>query len=382
MKFTKNDTLAVKGIAILLMMQHHCFRTASLFDGYSISFYPFSGNTVIVLSNFMKICVGMFVFLSAYGLTFSLKKYNANTVINSKQYTSYLYPRLIKLMWGYWFIFIVAQIGCIFIGQRQLDTYLQNGIARGIYKFAVDFFGLSNLFGTASLNNTWWYMTLAVLIVLVVPFVAKALKKYSIFTVMLVTLFLPRVIQFATSYKIGENNSCLRWSFAIILGVIFAQYNVLVKMKEFMITKNKYLSKTIKFLLATVVLIAMVYMRIRYNKSFANFSFEFNDGIVPVFVIYYCYEFIIGIPVLRQVLCFLGKHSMNIFLFHTFIRHYWFEDFTYSFHHFALVSLVLLLTSLVASIIFEFIKKLIHYDDLMNTVIKKIQEKFIKESSC
>ena len=93
-------------------------------------------------------------------------------------------------------------------------------------------------------------------------------------------------------------------------------------------------------------------------------------------MVYYCYEFVVSIPGIRQILMFFGKHSMNIFLLHTFIRHYWFPEFTYSFRYFALISLVLFAVSLGASIVIEGIKKLIGYDKLLNFVVKKIEEKF------
>ncbi|MGN1127080.1 MAG: acyltransferase [Ruminococcus sp.] len=375
-KFSKNDTLAIKGIAILIMMQHHGFRTESLFAGYDVSFYPFSQSLIVAISNFFKICVGMFVFLSAYGLTVSLKKYDSGCNLNSRQYTDYLNTRLVKLMWGYWFIFILSQILNIFIAPEHTMRYFKDGMFRGVYNVVVDFFGLSNLFGTVSLNNTWWYMTLAVFIVLVVPFMVKALKKYNILFVGLVCLFLPRIINLTKDFRVGEIANSYRWVFTILLGIICAMYNLLPKIKDFMITKNKVLSKTIKFVIATVILVGFYMARTAFKGTYANYCFEICDGVIPAFVVYYCYEFIVGIPGIRQMLMFFGKHSMNIFLLHTFIRHYWFPEFTYSFHHFALISLVLFGISLAASIVIEAFKKLIGYDKLLNFVVKKIEEKF------
>ena len=375
-KFSKDDTLAVKGIAILIMMQHHCFRTASLFADYEVSFYPFSQSLIVSISNFFKICVGMYVFLSAYGLTISLKKYDSDYNLNSRQYTNYLNTRLVKLMWGYWFVFILSQILTIFIAPDHTMRYFENGMFRGAFNVLVDFLGLSNLFGTLSLNNTWWYMTLAVFIVLVVPFMVKGLKKYNILFVSLVCLFLPRIINFTKDFRVGEVANSYRWVFAILLGVICAKYNVLAKMKDFMITKNKVISKVIKFVIATIILVGFYMARTAFKGTYANYCFEICDGVIPAYVVYYCYEFVVSIPGIRQILMFFGKHSMNIFLLHTFIRHYWFPEFTYSFRHFALISLVLFAVSLGASIVIEGIKKLIGYDKLLNFVVKKIEEKF------
>lgn len=39
---TKQDSAALKGIAILLMIFHHCFLDPSRFAGHIVSFAPFS----------------------------------------------------------------------------------------------------------------------------------------------------------------------------------------------------------------------------------------------------------------------------------------------------------------------------------------------------
>ena len=66
--FMKEDAAALKGIAILMMMLHHCFRDASLYDGYVISFAPFPEQTVVRFALFCKICVSLFAFVSGYAI--------------------------------------------------------------------------------------------------------------------------------------------------------------------------------------------------------------------------------------------------------------------------------------------------------------------------
>ena len=38
------------------------------------------------------------------------------------------------------------------------------------------------------------------------------------------------------------------------------------------------------------------------------------------------YEFLEGIPGIKHILMFIGKHSTNIFLIHTFIYLYFYEE--------------------------------------------------------
>lgn len=379
MSFSKKDTLVVKGIAILMMVMHHLYRQPSLFKDYEVSFYPLNQSLVVSVSDFFKICVATFVFLSAYGLTYSLKKYNSDTVISGKDYASYINTRLVKVMWGFWFVFIVSQVISIFLNPEKSLSYFKHGMLQGIYQIIIDFCGLANLFDTTSLNNTWWYMTLAIFIVLVVPFIARLTKRYNFLFVALACVFLPRVIDFASSYNLGGTSNCIRWLFTIVLGVVFAQYNVLPRMKAFMITKNRFISKFIKLVLCIGLCILAYKVRTNFQNHISAQTFEISEGVIPVFVIYCIYEFICDIPGLSHILMFFGKHSMNIFLLHSFIRHYWFGEFTYSFNNWLLIFVVLFGLSLAASVVIELIKKLIRYDKLMFVVCNAIDRKFIKE---
>ncbi len=375
-QFSKNDTLAIKGLAILAMIQHHNFLSLERFEGYDVSFFPFSQSKVIILSNFLKICVGMYVFLSGYGLAFSVRKYSSDNTLNGVQYKDYLYRRLFKLMMGYWVIYAIFFIVSWIAVSRPMTIYFTDDIFSGIYSMFIDMTGLAYIFNTPTLNGTWWYMSLAIFIIAVVPFIAKLSKKYGAGLTILLCIFVPRIVSFGVQLTGEVSFNISRWFFAVVLGVVCAQYDVFAKAKSFTITKNKYLSKLIKFIkfiIYTALLVFLVYSRIYLHKNgFSKSAYELTDNFIPVFVVYYCYEFLTDIPVLRQVLMFLGKHSMNIFLLHTFIRQHLLKDFVYSFHHFALITLAVLIVSLAISVVIELLKKYTGFNKLVDLVDKKI----------
>ena len=72
-KFTKKNTLAVKGIAISFLLCYHCFSQTARMGGAEVSFWPLPQNLAMLISLCMVHCVGMFAFLSVYGLTLSMK---------------------------------------------------------------------------------------------------------------------------------------------------------------------------------------------------------------------------------------------------------------------------------------------------------------------
>lgn len=376
MTFDKKDSLAMRGMAIVFLMFHHCFRSEEVFGKFTVSFYPFPEDMMVEISSFLKICVGMFVFLSGYGLSLSLNKYKNQGNITAKQYSHFLTNKLLGLMWGFWFIFIIGSVMNLFITPHEADVYFKEGICQGIYNIFIDFFGLSTLFGTPQLIGTWWYMSLAISMIVLVPLMTSIQKKCNGLTLILAYIFVTRLVNFAVGFEIGEDSNCLRWVFAGLLGVLCAQYNILARLKAFTITGNKVVSKIIKFIVLTAVLIVLFVVRKKIGPGYSNYCFEFRDAFVPAFMIYYCYEFVVGIPGIRQVLILLGKHSLNIFLFHTFLRVKWTPDFIYSFEHFLLIPAVLLGISLVISILIELVKKYTGYNKLLAYILNKINTKY------
>lgn len=61
------------------------------------------------------------------------------------------------------------------------------------------------------------------------------------------------------------------------------------------------------------------------------------------------------------VMCNLGKHSMNIFLFHTFIFLYWFREYIYISRNPLLIILSLLISCYLISVIIEIAKNKIGF---------------------
>lgn len=379
--FSKNDTLAMKGIAILIMMQHHLFLSADRFKGYEISFYPFPQQMVIDVSLFFKICVGIYAFLSAYGLALSFQKMELKDKSFGKTYADFCITRYIKLMWGFWFIFILCMIASAIIKPAMFDKYFiakgQFQLMPGIWRMMLDFLGVAKLFHSPNMNGTWWYMSFAIIIVLLVPLVVKLNEKLGAILPVVFVLVIPRLMMPYDEFNVGnDGESMIKWMFIAVLGVLFAKYDVLATLKSKQITKNKYLSKTIKFIILTVILLGTLYFRTQVYRAkghdIRNYTYEITDGLIPLFFVYYCYEFIVDIPILKHVLRFFGKHSMNIFMSHTFIRVYFFSDFIYSWKHFLIVDFMMIASALLVSIGIDLLRKLVRYDKLQDLVMKKV----------
>ena len=358
--FTKTDTLLLKGVAIIMMMYHHCFLDEIRFEGHEIIPTFFSIETLMHTSNFCKLCVAIFVFLSAYGMTVSLKKIQKDMDLSAEEFTLYTKKRFFNLMHGWLFVFAVCQIFTFFINRYQVKRY-GNSVAEAIVYFLLDGLGVADLFGTPTLVATWWYMSFAIVIIIIFPLLILLYKKIGSMGMLLFSVVIPRII--SIHYEPFEN-----WFLVIIFGIIFADNNLLVRIKEKKFTKKTFWDKAIKLLLCFLLLQLGLFLR---ESCELGFFFEFRHGLLCLLVIYVIYEFLPDVKYLNTMLIFAGKHSMNMFLTHTFIRHVYLNEFTYSFKYPIVIIAVLFSLSLVLSILIEQMKKWIGYNRLVENLRKR-----------
>lgn len=359
--FSVRSTNGIKGIAILFMMYHHCFATKDRFEGYVVDFFPLSTKFGVMLSLSMKICVGMFVFLSAYGITVSMKRKNENYAFAPVEQAEMTLRRLIRMMSGYMFLFVVVQILSPLLGHNRFTEVYGYG-REAVVGVVIDFFGLSDLFGTPTYLATWWYMSVAVLLVLLMPVFIALYKKAGWGAAILCAALFPFVIQI----RYGNME---RYLLVMMLGVVFADRDCLARLASWTAGGHAVAAKAGKFLVETGLIVFLFACR---NSKWAWTLVDFWDSLIPVVIIAFSFEFILVIPGLRNGLEFIGKYSMNIFLAHNFFRVFWCPDFIYGFHSAWLIPLVLLGISLLFSVALELLKKGIRFDRFTDWLNRKI----------
>lgn len=380
--FDKNQSLAIKGVAILMMLFHHLFWNPSFFSKYKISFFPVEGGHIIHLAGSFKICICLFAFVSGYGLFQSFrskckKDEKMLSTLNGEQKEQYqvksslkwVTHRLIHLLSGFWLIALFCFVFFQLIDGRTYTLYFSHGIFAGILQMLFDFFGLSFLMGTNSLNATWWYMSLAIVFVLIFPFLYRFIRKYGYFTLFVGYFFLFRMFSLSNNY--------IHFSIAMMIGVFFADKNLLPRIANYKICKNGVLNKLVKMILELIVLYV-------FYHTFSTLSYELPEiyfGIFPTLVILFFYEFIIDVPIVKQVLQFLGRYSMYIYLIHDFFLSVLFKDLIYSYSHFILCFFCLLGLSLLAAFFFDAFQMILNYSEKMDQLSFKIQKAIDQQNS-
>ena len=308
MDFTKKDSLALKGIAILMMYVHHFYLSPERWAGYTVDFFPLTESMTVYLAEFLKTCVCVFVFITGYGMTQSLKQKHPNLRPSSTDMLSYTRHRLVSLLSNFIFVYLLVILVSFPTG-RFFEIYGRSGSS--ILYVLVDMFGLAKLFKTPSYVGTWWYMSLAIVLVVLFPLFVKLYREYRwafLFAVMLLPRFLNlRVV----------NTNLLHYTLAMALGMYCAESDLFSRWKNFEETRLRKIPKILLFLFHLLLLAALVVFR---QSDAGQGLLEVFDGIIPVYIAYFGRLYLFRLRGLSPVLRFLGKHSMNMFLTHTLIR--------------------------------------------------------------
>lgn len=364
MRFTKEHTMQMKGIAIIILLFHHCFLNAQRWATvpyeklattkgwgyYPISFAPFSSHTIQYLASFSKICVAMFVFMTGYGMWVSYESQKKKTTMSN-----YIKKRMVTLMTGFLIIFVVTEILAIPTG-RFIEVYGHD--FRSVVYMIIDALGLAKLLGTPLFCLTWWYMSLAIVLIMIFPFVHSIMEKYQ-WVVVVASIIVPRACGF------GQSTDLFRYLLAYTLGMYFAQHDLLARIKEKFMKQN--VAGKLLSLIVSLIGLAVI-IKCRQNAWIGWKYLDFWDGFAAMYMIVISYIYILNGKWIVKGLGFLGKHSMNIFLIHSFYRDVFFHEFTYSFYYAWLDYIVLMAISLVTSIVLEWFKKLIRYEKFIDWV--------------
>jgi len=334
--FSKENTALVKGMAILCMLFYHLFETYADVEEMGVNYAPLSQETFMTLSGFGNICVAVFAFLSAYGISKSLLALIDDDI---KSWYRYSAKRYLKLLVG--FVSVYLSVNIIWFTKFDYSGLYGKGWPGAVYGI-VDALGLAQIFETPTLCNTWWYMEIAVIIIFITPILLKFTKKMGSYIIILGVLA-PALIELPYDFK--------RYYLVILIGVVAANE------KWFERIRLNKIPLGVKYILGLAVLASCVVLRQNY-LMYNQFAYILDAPIAFVFALI-GRELFDVIPGIRNVLMFLGKHSMNIYFVHSFFYLILYRDFVYSFKFAPLIFFVLTLICLAYSMCLEGLKLLV-----------------------
>lgn len=301
------------------MLIHHLFYLDEMRPYYDDIIIHGHG-LVNQIGIFSKLCVAVFVFVSGYGLAISTPK--------GIKLKDFYWHRFKKLYLNYWFIWLLfVPIGIFVFGRTFTDAYGEHVALRGV----LDFFGLLKFFGVDSYNPSWWFYSCIILLYLVFPLLNRFIFKIPYFVICVVVV--------------------LGGPLGVVPGVKVISPYLLVFLSGILLSKTPVgWMKDIQWWHVLVALLLLCGWRMM--KTCPR---QFVESLICVGLAILVYKKPLHNWV-GNILVKLGKHSMNMFLIHSFIFYYWFKSYIYYTHNPILIFLSLVVTSYALSVTIEWIK--------------------------
>lgn len=347
---TKRESNILKCLAILLMLAHHLFMYADQPDYPALAYGPLlnTPERLAAFGQLSKLCVTIFVFITAYGTT---KGYKEDDMRDPRTIMAISTRRWVKLLLSFQLVYLIAFVLCPLGGKNWLTLYSPSRL-ENLFFALVDFLGLSYIIGTPSYNSSWWYMSLAVTFIFILPLLIKLCRRYGFFAL------LPEIL--LVRWLNVEWVIC-RYLLPAMVAVLMAEFDGIEKLKS-AYDKSRFPVKIAAFTGAVAVLGLGSVLWLRAGDGLL-------DLYETVLVLPACFLTLMTlarIPGLNRAAEFIGRHSMNMYFFHVFVYQNWFYNFTYSLRYPVLIFLFLFLSSLLFSILVEGLKKLLHFDRLVS----------------
>lgn len=347
--FDKKQTLKTKGVAILMLVFHHLFYSEQRIAAAGIVFNFMAKETVMSIAVGMRLCVWIFAFLSAYVLTIQYSKLGQTP--SSYDVVCFVRKRWLSLMRPYWIVFWVVFAGFCLSGKNAVELFGDN-----LFGLSMGALALSDFFGTKMPVAAWWYMCFAQILLLAIPLLCNLCRKYGVLTLVGAVFVLPYVDNGIVSPYGG---SYLNYLFVVILGVIYAQNNILEKLG----TKHGgVVVRLLEGILLLLLLVGCVKINMKYASEDSWRITKLFMGFATILLCVYVYRHLTWKP-LEFVLCYLGKYSGYIFLIHAFSYTY-FQKLTFWSSNAVLTYLTVLISSLILAVALDKISALLSKGDI------------------
>lgn len=335
MNITYDESLRLKGLAILLMLWLHCFNNLQS-PGYTYqNFIILDGSPLVYRSTYIAgVVVPLYCFLSGYGLS---KKISFDW--------KYIKKKLINLLYKYWFVLTFFVV-------------VSTIIDPGYYNFSM-YSILGNYLGyDTTYNGTLWFLLPYVLLLITSKYLFKIFsqKKYVFLVFALI------IVLFVSSnyfLKLEANNK-LAFSTPMLM-LLFNYFKLLLPFYwgymavafPFRVEYNKHIFKSRIWIMLILGLIILTKL---FIPSYSLCYFY----LLPVVVFLHNLEYPKSVS---KILIILGRQSLFMWFIHGYFTYYIFHPYIYDLKYPLFIYLAVVVISLSLSYILEFL-----YDCFMSVI--------------
>lgn len=328
------DSQIIKGIAILLMYFQHLYSTTSRYEEFGLTGLIGSASIMELIAVACHVCVCLFVFVTAYGIAIQEKEH----LYNRDSYIKNSIRRYSELLKQFAAVFLILLfLSYIFnLEYGAAEAWGESQISR-IIGILCNATGMAGVFQVSWFSASWWYLSLAILLIFMVPVLHIAVRKLGPYASVFLSLFLVQSFGLDT-----VRDGLPRYLIVAVAGIIFAEHNIFERTEHYIETK-----KGLGYFLVAVILIAIPVTAVMKSHMQSKYLL---DAVMAVLVIELTQLCIKKIPCLNTVLAYIGKYSLYMWLIHSFFTKYWFQKFTYSFKNIWVIFFVLVGITLFISI--------------------------------
>ncbi len=332
MELSKQDTTAIKGIAICLMLWHHVFQDTTNYGGLGVHLGA----------------VDLFLLLSGYGLA---KQYANIDKPYLKNTAMFLVIRYLKFFLSYWFCFVVVVLVGNLAGYTFQDAY---PASLNVMKcFLFDILGYS---GWNSYLKTWWFNKMILQLYFVFPLLYMiARNKFTAIVGLLFVFFLH-----LNAMKMpGNVFSIVEGGFpAFYIGIVLAKH-------QFSFNGEK--CRRWWLFVASLLTVGLLYYVV-LNCGLSVYVCIFVRALLAVSIVV---SFSLFPLKKNKVFPIIGKYSTIIYLTHAL----WLKlmpSVIYAPRYPILIFLWFLALSLAGAVLIGYLQKLVRYDKLQGFVLGKV----------
>lgn len=302
-----------------------------------------------------RICVWLFAFISAYGL--SIQYRNISKQHGNRSNISFVLSHWLKLMWKWWLTMIALMIIYkIFVG-NVAELYDSN-----VLLFFLDLFEWNDFFGYPRVLGNW-YLCFAQILIVSIPFFNIVCNKFGILIIPVAYIGMQYMGDGIISTGGGAYS---RYFLTILAGVCLAQDNL------GLLAHRRYkLVRYMEMLLLLLISCALLIIQYKLINDEKQVSMVLRMTAV-VCIVTFIVKYVNG--TLSIILEFFGKHSTEMFIGNVFIITYLKRIVFWSDNPIiAYISLVI--AAVIFSCCIQFAAAKTPYNKLLNNMLTFIQER-------
>ena len=309
---SRNDSAALYGIAILLMVFHHCFCIPSRLN---YDYIPVLGGFELEarIAWLGKLCVAIYAFISGYAFAVISDRNQADNIC--RRFIADVgdsLHQLIRFYFKFCLVFaIFIPIGIVFYGKSAAPRDIIYGV----------------LIGSGGYNDEWWYVGQYIKFLIVFPFIELIInyrsnkKTWGICLLGVALVVAVRLYAWNTfagkALQFGINQFYSDYMLIFLMAFLIGKFSIFEKL-EARFGMHLYI--------AIPILVACILFRWFYVTDAAQSD---CDVIITPFLIY-SLVMLLHISkadgVVQRVLRYFGKYSTYIWLTHTFWIYYYFQQ--------------------------------------------------------